>query len=93
VSQVAHRVGEPTCKVSIIIKALNEEQHIAAAIRSALHALEPFGGEVILADSASTDRTISIAEQYPITIVRLANPAERCCGIGPQLGYQFARGQ
>jgi glycosyltransferase involved in cell wall biosynthesis len=79
--------------VSIIIKALNEEQNIAAAIRSALRALEPFAGEVILADSASTDRTVAIAEQYPITIVRLANPGERRCGVGPQLGYQFARGR
>lgn len=80
-------------KVSIIIKALNEEQHIEAAILSALRAVAPFEGEVILADSASTDETVAIARAYPITIVQLANPDERRCGIGPQLGYQFARGQ
>lgn len=82
-----------TCRVSIIIKALNEEKRIAAAITSALAAVEQIGGEVILADSCSTDRTIEIASGYPIRIVQLANPQERCCGIGPQLGYQHARGE
>lgn len=81
------------CSVSIIIKALNEEQDIDAAILSALKAVQPFAGEVILADSASTDRTIAIAQRHPITIVQLANAAERRCGVGPQLGYQYARGR
>lgn len=83
----------PRCTVSIIIKALDEEEGIDAALRSALEAVEPFGGEVILADSGSTDRTVEIARTYPVTIVQLANPAERRCGIGPQLGYQYARGE
>ncbi len=82
-----------TVRVSVIIKALNEEDSIARSIRSALQAVQPFGGEVILADSASTDRTVEIASQFPITIVQLANPAERRCGIGPQLGYQHAAGE
>ncbi len=77
-------------RVSIIIKALNEEQNIAATIESALAALATCGGEVILADSCSTDRTVEIAARYPITTVQLANPGERCCGVGPQLGFQFA---
>ena len=47
-------------KVSIIIKALNEERHIAAAIESALVAAEGMESEVILADCASTDRTLAI---------------------------------
>ncbi|MEQ8205854.1 MAG: glycosyltransferase [Woeseia sp.] len=90
--EVRHTSGS-RATVSVIIKALNEEQGIAASIRSALRALEPFKGEVILADSGSSDRTIAIAEGFPVTIVQLADTAERCCGIGPQLGYQFARGQ
>jgi glycosyltransferase involved in cell wall biosynthesis len=79
--------------ISIIIKALNEEKRIATAIESALAAVAPLGGEVILADSHSTDNTVSIAQTYPIRIVQLANPEERCCGIGPQLGYQVAQGE
>lgn len=82
-----------TCRVSIIIKALNEEKRIAPCIESALAAVAPLGGEVILADSCSTDRTIEIAQRYPIVIVQLSNAAERCCGIGPQLGYQHSSGE
>lgn len=82
-----------TVTVSIIIKALNEERHIEAAVSSALAAIGALDGEVILADSGSSDRTIEIARQYPIAIVQLAHPAERRCGIGPQLGYQLARGR
>lgn len=82
-----------TCQVSIVIKTLNEERNIARAVESALAGLLDVGGEVIVADSASTDRTVEIASAYPITVVQLANPSERCCGIGPQLGYQYAAGR
>ena len=79
--------------ITIIIKALNEETRIAACIESALMALENCGGEVILSDSGSTDRTVEIASTYPIKIIQLADPSQRRCGIGPQLGYQFSRGE
>jgi glycosyltransferase involved in cell wall biosynthesis len=79
--------------VSIIIKALNEERHIAATIESALAALAGIDGEVILADAASTDRTVEIAERYPIQIVRLGRIEDRSCGAGAQLGYQYSRGE
>jgi GT2 family glycosyltransferase len=81
-------------RVSVIIKTLNEERHVAAAIESALVAVDRAGGgEVILADSGSSDRTIDIARRYPIWVVQLRDPRERRCGIGPQLGYQRARGE
>jgi GT2 family glycosyltransferase len=80
-------------KVTVIIKALNEEKNIARAIESSLEAVAPYQGEVILADSASSDRTVEIAKQYPVTIVVLENPAERCCGVGPQLGFQHSHGE
>jgi glycosyltransferase involved in cell wall biosynthesis len=79
--------------VSIIIKAFNEERHIAAAIESALAALGGIDGEVILADGASTDRTVAIATKYPIKIVRLDRASDRSCGAGSQLGYQYSRGE
>lgn len=80
--------------VTVIIKALNEERHIDAAVTSALAAVaRAGGGEVILADSCSTDRTVEIAARHPVMIVQLRNRAERRCGIGPQLGYQRARGE
>lgn len=81
------------CVVSVLIKALNEERQVARAIESALAAVAPIGGEVVLADSHSTDRTVEVAAAYPITITQLTHPAQRSCGVGPQLGYQQARGQ
>lgn len=81
------------CRVSVIIKALNEEKQISSSIESALLAVRKVGGEVILADSCSTDKTVELAMAYPIRVVQLANADERCCGIGSQLGYQHSRGQ
>jgi glycosyltransferase involved in cell wall biosynthesis len=81
------------CTVSIVIKALNEEKNICAAVETALAAVAEVGGEVILADSNSTDRTVELASRYPIRIVQLVHARERCCGVGPQLGYQHSRGE
>lgn len=81
------------CRVSVIIKAFNEERNIRAAIESSLAAVAEVGGEVILADSRSTDRTVEFAARYPIRIVQLLHAGQRCCGAGPQLGYQQARGE
>lgn len=80
-------------RVTIGIKVLNEEARIATCIESALAAIRTEDGEVIVADSGSTDRTIEIARQYPIRIVQLANPSERSCGAGAQLAFQFAQGE
>lgn len=82
-------------KISIIIKALNEEKNIKIAIESSLHAISsiPGGGEIILADSLSTDATINIAQHYPIKIVQLLNASDRSCGIGAQLGYEYSEGE
>jgi glycosyltransferase involved in cell wall biosynthesis len=79
--------------VSVIIKALNEERHIAAALESALAALQGIVGEVILADGGSRDRTIELARRYPIKIVQLNNIEDRSCGAGAQLGYQYSSGR
>ncbi|MDB5937706.1 MAG: glycosyl transferase, family 2 [Polaromonas sp.] len=89
----ANNFSPTECRVSIIIKALNEEKRIEAAIESALRAVQRVGGEVVLADSYSTDKTVELAMAYPIRIVKLANAEDRCCGVGPQLGYQHSRGE
>lgn len=82
-----------SAKVSIVIKALNEQNNIERALRSALAAAAAIDGEVILADSFSTDNTVDIAKKFPVSIVQLANSCERSCGIGAQLGFQYARGE
>lgn len=80
-------------EVSIGIKALNEEKNIERCLDSAVEALRVFpSGEIILADSGSSDHTIEIARRYPVRILQLADLGERCCGAGAQLAFQEAQG-
>lgn len=81
------------CELSVVIKALNEESNIERTLRCALAAIEGRNAEVILADSLSNDRTVAIASTLPVRIVQLMHAADRSCGVGAQLGYQFARGR
>lgn len=90
--QAGSAAGAPV-EVSVIIKTLNEEKNIARAIESATAALSGLRGEIIVADSLSTDATVDIASNYPATVVQLSNPEDRCCGAGPQLGFQYASGE
>lgn len=80
-------------RVSILIKALNEEAKIARCLVAAVREIAEVGGEVILVDSLSTDRTVEIAKSFPVRIVQFENIADRSCGAAVQLGYQFARGE
>ena len=79
-------------KISIGIKAFNEERNIAVSIKSALDAVVPWNGEVVLADCGSTDRTVDIAKTYPIRVVQLADPSQRSCGAAAQLAFQHSAG-
>jgi glycosyltransferase involved in cell wall biosynthesis len=77
--------------VAIGIKALNEAAHIDAAILSARAALDRVGGgRIVLADSGSSDATVTLARRHGIRIVQLADPAQRSCGTGAQLAFQAA---
>jgi len=59
-------------KLSVVIIARNEEKSIARCIESVLkHTTNVCPVEVLLADSASTDRTVEIASSYPINIISL----------------------
>lgn len=79
--------------ISIIIKTLNEEQNIAACLEAVFAHSDGHVSEIIVADSGSSDQTIAIAQQFPVMIVQLQPPAKAGCGIGAQLGYQYAKGE
>jgi glycosyltransferase involved in cell wall biosynthesis len=51
--------------VSVIITTFNEDVNIADCIESVLWA-----DEIIVVDSFSTDRTVEIAESYPVTLLQ-----------------------
>lgn len=74
----------------VLIKALNEERRIAACLRAAVDEALPLGGEVILVDSLSTDRTVELARAFPVRIVQFESRADCGCAAAVQLGYQFA---
>jgi glycosyltransferase involved in cell wall biosynthesis len=85
---------EPASReLSIVIKAFNEELNIEHTLRSAMAAAAGLDAEIIVADSLSNDTTVEIAKRFPVTVVQLVNGADRCCGAGAQLGYQYARGR
>lgn len=80
-------------KISVILKTLNEEKRIGAAIESVIAALADIDGEIIVADSGSRDRTVEIAARYPVIVAQIEAPAKASCGLGPQLGYQYSKGE
>ncbi len=79
--------------LSIVIIARNEEKNIARAIESVLNAVEPYSAtEIILVDSASTDKTVEIAGWYPINIVRLPQSWFLSASAGRYIGTHYTRG-
>jgi GT2 family glycosyltransferase len=79
--------------VSIIVKALNEERRIGACLEAALMAVQGIDAEVVLVDSISADRTVTIAATYPIRIVQFVRAEDRGCGAAVELGWRYARGR
>jgi glycosyltransferase involved in cell wall biosynthesis len=57
---------------SIFILTHNEELDIAACIESAMQASDPTQNDIIVVDSFSTDRTVEIAQRYPVRVVQHA---------------------
>ena len=78
----------PPGPVSIVIKAYNEEARIGLCLASALTALERVGGEVVLADSGSSDATVTLADgtnaglMAPAQHTKLAGIAIKLVGDG-----------
>lgn len=91
-SLISPKASSDVC-VSILIKALNEEEKIARCLTAAVREAQLLGGEVILIDSLSNDRTVEIARTFPVRIVQFNNAADRNCGAATQLGYQYALGK
>ena len=59
------RAADGRKRVAVIITTFNEEINVADCIESVLWA-----DEILLVDSFSTDRTVSIAEKFPIKILQ-----------------------
>ena len=85
--------------LSIVVIARNEEKDIANCLGSVLLAIEEAkkakiieAAEVFFVDSASTDRTIEIAKNYPVRIIELDKDWPLSPGAGIFAGYKVAKG-
>lgn len=95
-----HPSVSPPIDVSAIVIARNEEENIADVLQALLDALSHARDagalasyEIILADSASTDRTVELASRYPVRIVRLRSHWPLSAAAGRATGARFASGK
>ncbi len=80
--------------LSVVIIARNEEINIARCIESVIKNTKDIPDvEILLVDSASTDRTIDIAKQYPINIVQLKPDWPLSPSAGRFIGVKYTNGK
>ena len=77
--------------LAVVVIARNEEENIGASLEAALAAVcGQDCSEVVLVDSNSSDRTVEIAQRYPISILRYR--AERpTAAAGRRIGFAHVR--
>jgi glycosyltransferase involved in cell wall biosynthesis len=78
---------------SIIVIARNEEAVIGSCLKSVVDAFAHLSYELIVVDSASTDRTVEIARDFGARIVRLPATAPLRPSVGRHVGLEFSCGQ
>lgn len=75
-------------KVSVVIPAYNEEQHIAHTLQAVRDHVPC--DEIIVVDDGSVDQTAELAKQWADTLIQL--PKNRGKGYALQTGWQRASG-
>jgi glycosyltransferase involved in cell wall biosynthesis len=79
--------------LSIIIIARNEEATLSQNLEVLLPEARQLNAEVIVVDSASTDRTAQIARDHAVTLVQLQKGSLLTPAAARHVGSLFARGQ
>lgn len=80
--------------VSIVIPCKNAEAHISRCLDSLItNGPAQTETEIILADCASNDATISIAGRYPVKILRLEPEWPHSASAARYIGSRFAQGE
>jgi glycosyltransferase involved in cell wall biosynthesis len=80
-------------ELSVVVISRNEEAAIGACLQALRDRTKGVATEIILVDSASTDRTVEIAASFPVTIVRIDECRELSPSAGRYLGTLKARGK
>jgi glycosyltransferase involved in cell wall biosynthesis len=84
-------MASSTPRVSIVIRAFNEEKHIGNLLQAIKdQSLQDY--EIILVDSGSTDQTLAIASRFPVSVLHI-KPAEFTFGRSLNMGLAAAQGE
>ncbi len=80
--------------LSVVVISKNEESYIARCLQSVLAAAEEIGGaEIVVVDSASTDRTVEIARSYGVRVLSLKPEWELSPAAGRYVGFHHSSGE
>lgn len=80
--------------LTVVLISKNQEWNIGRLIESVLtHTEWAQSREVILVDSASTDKTVEIASKYPIRILKLSAEQFLSPAAGRYIGYENTSGK
>ena len=81
-------------ELSVVVITKNQEWNVARLLESVLERTSSAASrEIILVDSASTDKTTEIASRYPVRVVRLHPNQHLCAAAGRYVGYQQTTGR
>jgi glycosyltransferase involved in cell wall biosynthesis len=80
-------------KLSVIVIARNEERAISDCLKSVAAAFGGVPHELILVDSASTDRTVEIGREFGARVLVLPATAPLRPAVGRHVGYLASRGE
>lgn len=81
-------------QLTVILISKNQAWNIARLIQSVIKETEFIASrEIMLVDSASTDKTVEIASEYPIRILQLSAEQFLCPSAGRYIGYQNTTGE
>lgn len=90
----------PEIDLSVIIITKNEEETIKDCLQSVIEAVRFsikhnvfFTAEIILVDSASSDRTLEIARTFPVTILEMPRTWKVSAAAGRYFGVKHSRGK
>jgi len=97
---VSNRVRSPGCPdsetmpdLSVVVVTYNEADRIGVCLDTLIECCRRYDHEIVLVDSHSTDETVAIAREYPISIYRLPPSVEPTPGGGRYVGTQVTTGE
>ena len=78
-------------ETSIVIRTYNEEKHIGNLLR-AIGTQDYKNYEIIIVDSESTDKTLEIAQEFPVNIIKIES-RDFTFGYALNIGCKASRGK